>query len=739
MMALGIQIFLLLLVGLFILYVFLEERAIHKAKPAKGIKLATLCDMPVCLADAQLPAVSVLLPVYNEKFVVVKLIDAVCALQYPVDKLEILLLDDATDETCQIAAERIEYHRKRGVPIRHERRKNRIGYKAGNLNFGLGLAHGDFIAIFDADCLPPPDFLRNVMPCFADEKVGFLQTGIRYANRNATFLTHFQAMEAGHKEDVTAGLSRDGFMASLTGSSCVWRRRCIEDIGGISADTITEDVDMGYRAQLGSWKYVFLPDVFSLAELPELMGAFRVQRQRWARGLIHNTLRHVQHMFAAPMPLWSRLHAISLMFSSLLLASFYVLLLLCLPLALASDSLGVFFHLCCTVFLLAAMAWAWCNTTGQGASGGEATPLWKRLCWAFGYLIMFFPISLYYFSAAVQVFTGIKGDFHCTPKGNGRRKMPHPPVNSLLILLEAFSLAYALTTFSISLEEHNYWVALYCGLAASGFALTLFFSWSDSRKSADGMPRHVLITGATGALGGALALEYASPGMRLTLTGRKPEILCRLAAQCQAKGASVNTKVLDLRQRGTVRQWMAELCAVGTPDLLIAAAGRNTDIGPKAAGEPFSEVEALVEVNLLGTMAVVEGALPAMRKRGSGQIAIISSLAAYYGLPTTPTYCATKAALRTWGTSLRGWLRSEGIRINVVLPGYVSSPMCDAMPGPKPFLWQPGRAARVIRRGLERDWARISFPFPLNLGIWGLSVLPACLAMPIARMLGYGR
>ena len=734
-----IQFFLLLLVVFFLLYVFLEMRSVRNLKPEAGVKLISTDAVHAPLSDELLPFVSVLLPVYNEKFVVTKLIDAVCALRYPANKLEILLLDDSTDETSKIAEARVEHHRKRGIPIYHARRKERIGYKAGNLNFGLTLAHGDCIAIFDADCMPPPDFLCNAMPYFSDEKVGFLQTGIRFINRNASFLTRFQAIEAGHKEDVTRGLSHDGFMASLTGSSCVWRRICIESIGGISAETITEDVDMSYRAQLGSWKYVFLSEMFSWAELPETVGAFRVQRQRWARGLIHNALRHVQSMFATPMPLLSRLHAVSLMFSSLLLACFYALLLLCLPVALQTDSLGLFFHISCTTFLFAAMAWVWCNTNEVGASEGEVTLLWKKIGKALGYVVMFFPISLYYFSAAVQVFAGISGAFHPTPKGSGRQKIFHPPVNSLLVVLEIFSLVYALAVLGISLTEHNYWVALYCSLAASGFSLTLFFTWSDSRKRAVNPLRHVLITGATGALGGALALEYAAPGMRLTLTGRKPEILSQLAAQCQARGALVRTAILDLRQRGNVRQWIAEVCAGDAPDLLIAAAGRNTNIGPAAEGESFSEVEALVDVNLLGTMAMVDGVLPSMRKRGRGQIAIVSSLASYYGLPSTPAYCATKAALRIWGTSLRGWLRSEGIRINVVLPGYVASAMCEAMPGPKPFLWRPERAARVIRRGLERDWARISFPFPLNLGIWGLSVLPVCLAMPIARILGYGR
>lgn len=737
MTSLGVQCALALLVGLFALYVFLEVRSVRRSRPGNEVRLVSMDAAVAPPPDADMPAVSVLLPVYNEKFVVEKLLDAVCALQYPADKLEILVLDDSTDETRHIAAARIAQHSARGIAIRHVRREKCIGYKAGNLNFGLTLAKGDFIAIFDADCLPPPDFLRKAMPCFQDEKIGFLQTAIAYANRTAYFLTRFQATEAGHKEDITTGLSQEGFMASLTGSSCVWRRRCIDAIGGISAETITEDVDMGYKAQLHAWKYVFLRNVVSWAELPETMAAFRVQRQRWARGLIHNAVRHAGEMLATPMSLMSKLHAVALMFSSLLLACFYVLLLLCLPIALLTDSLGLFFHFCCAAFLCAAAIWAWCNTTGQGASGGESVSVWRQAGRTLGYVMMFFPLSLYYFSAMVQVFAGIRGEFHCTPKGCGRKKMRHPPVNAVLLSLEALSLCYALAGLTISLEEKNYWVSLYTGLAAGGFSMTLFFSWCDSRRAEK--LRHICITGATGALGSALALEYAAPGVQLHLHGRKEDALRRLAGQCEAKGALVSTKQLDLRQKDAVRQWAEELCADGAPDLIIANAGLNTNIGPAGKGEPFNEVEALVNVNLLATMALVDGVLPAMRKRGSGQIAIVSSLASYYGLPATPAYCATKAALRTWGASLRGWLRSEGIRINVVLPGYVASPMCEAMPGPKPFLWQPERAARAIRRGLARDWARISFPFPLNLGIWGLSVLPACLAMPIARILGYGR
>lgn len=252
------------------------------------------------------------------------------------------------------------------------------------------------------------------------------------------------------------------------------------------------------------------------------------------------------------------------------------------------------------------------------------------------------------------------------------------------------------------------------------------------------IPKKILITGATGSIGGALAEVYAEPGVSLILHGRQQPRLDEVAALCRAKGARVMTQTLDVVDTPRFDAWLRQVDEQEGLDLVISNAGMNTNIGPEGGGEAWAAVDALLDTNVRATMALVHAVLPGMRRRGGGQIVLISSLAAWYGLPLTPSYSASKAAVKAYGEALRGWLAPEGIRVNVVMPGYVDSQMCRDMPGPKPFLWSPEKAARTIRRGLERDRPRISFPFPLNLGTWFLSVLPPALSQRFLTLFSYG-
>ena len=248
----------------------------------------------------------------------------------------------------------------------------------------------------------------------------------------------------------------------------------------------------------------------------------------------------------------------------------------------------------------------------------------------------------------------------------------------------------------------------------------------------------ILITGATGAIGGALAMEYAAAGVSLLLQGRDTEKLAVLAHECRARGATVAATSLDVTDRPRYAAWLRDLAENSLPDLVVLSAGINQHPHEPGSLESWDRIEHLMEVNLAASLLAVDLVVPAMRKRGHGQVALLSSLAAWHGIPLTPAYSASKAALKAYGEALRISLQPAGIRINVILPGYVSSRMCDEMPGPKPFLWPPPRAARRIRAGLDANRARIAFPFLLALGCRALAFLPAPISAFLLRRLGYG-
>jgi short-subunit dehydrogenase len=252
------------------------------------------------------------------------------------------------------------------------------------------------------------------------------------------------------------------------------------------------------------------------------------------------------------------------------------------------------------------------------------------------------------------------------------------------------------------------------------------------------LPTSILISGATGAIGSALAQAYAGPGRSMILQGRNTAALDAITRECEQRGAEVHGERVDLADAHSLQDWLERLQRQAPPDLAIVNAGVTSHTADPSGGEQWTAVKAVLDVNLTAAVALTEALLPGMRRRGSGQIALISSLSAYFGLPLTPSYCASKAGLKAYGEALRGWLDPQGVAVNVVLPGFVASAMSERFPGPKPFTLSPQRAAAVIRRGLMRNKARIAFPAPLSWGMWWLAVLPPDAALWLLRRLGYG-
>lgn len=234
---------------------------------------------------AEWPRVTVQLPLYDEATVAARAVDAVAALDYPRDRLEVQVLDDSTDETPEVVAARVAHHRAAGLAIEHVRRGDRAGYKAGALAYGLERATGELVAVFDADFVAPASFLRRTVPHFADPSLGLVQARWEHLNRRESLLTRVQALALdAHFRVEQAARSRAGRFFNFNGTAGVFRRAAIESCGGWQSDTLTEDLDLSLRAQLCGWRFLYLDDVAVPGELPEEVGAWRSQQERWTRG-----------------------------------------------------------------------------------------------------------------------------------------------------------------------------------------------------------------------------------------------------------------------------------------------------------------------------------------------------------------------------------------------------------------------------------------------------------------------
>jgi len=307
---------------------------------ARSLRSPKECKAPP--EPARWPLVSVQLPLYNEKYVANRLLDAVCAFDYPIDRLIIQILDDSTDESTEMVSRRAAHYQAQGYQVNILHRQERVGYKAGALVEGLAATDAEFIAVFDADFLPPPDFLKRTIPHFFNNPcLGMVQGRWGHINYDYNLLTRAQSIFLdGHVIVEQTARSRSGLLLNFNGSGGVWRAECIRDSGGWQWDTLSEDIDLSYRAQMKGWKLDFLPDLVVPAEIPPTMTAFKKQQYRWSFGVVQAFVKTIAHLWKAPgLTFWQRLGGTLHLSTNLAQPLGLLIFLLSIPLALAHPKM----------------------------------------------------------------------------------------------------------------------------------------------------------------------------------------------------------------------------------------------------------------------------------------------------------------------------------------------------------------------------------------------------------------
>ena len=422
-----------------------------------------------------LPAVTVQLPVFNERYVVERLIRAVAALDYPRALLEIQVLDDSTDETAAIARRAVERERARGIDIHYIHREHRTGYKAGALQEGMERARGELLFIFDADFVPPPAFIRNTLDFFSDPEVGMVQARWDHLNRNFSLLTRLQAILLdGHFVVEHTARNRSGRFFNFNGTAGAWRRTTIEEAGGWKSDTLTEDIDLSYRAQLAHWKFVYLKDVVSPAEVPVDINGFKTQQHRWAKGAIQTARKLLPGIFRSAFPLHVKIESFFHLTNNLSYPLVIALSILVFPAMVIRHRLGwtrlilldfpLFFISTFSVILF------------YVASQREIDPRWMRKL-RYMPMVMSLGIGLAVNNAhaVLEALIGKGGEFRRTPKYSvgeeaqaWQGKAYRTRIN-LSFPCEVVLAAYFATTIGISFAEGIYLAIPFLMIFFSGY------------------------------------------------------------------------------------------------------------------------------------------------------------------------------------------------------------------------------------------------------------------------------
>ncbi len=440
------------------------------------------------------PKVTVQLPMFNEMYVAERIIQKVAEFDYPADKLQIQVLDDSTDETQGLIAKQVAEIAATGVNIQHIHRVDRTGYKAGALDAAMDRVEGDFIAIFDADFIPEPDFLKKTTPYFEDDNVGVVQTRWGHINKDYSLLTELQAFGLnGHFAIEQGGRNASGHFINFNGTGGIWRKTCIEDAGGWEHDTLTEDLDLSYRAQLKGWRFQYLEDVIAPAELPITMSALKSQQHRWMKGGAECFIKMRRRILTTKnVKFMDRLHGMSHLFNSSVFVFILMVALLSLPVLHIKDSFedlnfilqfGSIF-LISTVFL---MFYYWHSYRDK--KGNIVLAFFKFILRFFQFLIVSMGLSLNNTVAVLEGYMGIKSSFVRTPKFNVNKKSEFK-VNkydkkrlSLINIGEGLlMLLFAYTAINRSIYGDIGMVPFHAMLAI-GYGLVFFYSVTEVRQA----------------------------------------------------------------------------------------------------------------------------------------------------------------------------------------------------------------------------------------------------------------
>jgi cellulose synthase/poly-beta-1,6-N-acetylglucosamine synthase-like glycosyltransferase len=373
-------------------------------------------EMPV-----QYPFVTIQLPIFNERYVVERLIENIVKIDYPYEKFEIQILDDSTDETSDIIKGLINEYANKQLKISYIHRADRLGFKAGALKEGLKSSKGELIAIFDADFLPGPDFLLNTIPFFSDEKIGAVQTRWGHLNKNYSLLTRLQAFALDvHFTIEQSGRNSKGYFIGFNGTSGVWRKTAILDAGNWEADTLTEDLDLSYRAQLKGWKLKYLENVITPGELPVDLNAIKTQQFRWMKGGVQNLLKNSKKVIKAPIPFMTKVNGIFHLLNGTIFIFSFLVSMLSFPVMLIQKNHAEFIPLFSagSVFILPTLILLlyYGITYFTVNHSFKSFLLFPVYFWFF--LTFILGLSLNNVIAVTEAFLGIKSSFLRTPKFN---------------------------------------------------------------------------------------------------------------------------------------------------------------------------------------------------------------------------------------------------------------------------------------------------------------------------------